>query len=365
MSEVIEKQAAGKGGIPLWVQKIAWPLLALVLMLVVVTVNVDGFLSVNWVETRDGWKLAGNPASILLNATQVALLATGMCLVIATGGIDLSVGAIMAITGAVTVEAINADVPAVIAIAMGLGAAMLCGVWNGVLVAVLGIQPIVATLVLMVAGRGVAQLITDGQIPNFDNGTLEFLGQGTIFGLPFPPFLAIGVFAATWIAVRYTSIGLMIETVGDNPITARYVGIPVALVTLLTYVFSGICAGLAGLVAAALIQSADANNAGLYMELDAIFAVVVGGTALIGGRFYLGGAIIGALLLQTLTTAITALEVPSQLLPLPKAIAIVAVILLQSPVLHGHVTRARKRWSRRAGQHTNQSPVGAAGESGQ
>ena len=365
MSEVVEKQAAGTRGIPVWLQKIAWPLLALALMLIVATVNVEGFLSVNWVDTPDGAKLAGNPVSILLNATQVALLATGMCLVIATGGIDLSVGAIMAITAAVTVEAINADVPAVVAIAMGLGAAMLCGVWNGVLVAVLGIQPIVATLVLMVAGRGVAQLITDGQIPNFDNATLEFLGQGTIFGLPFPPFLAIGVFALTWLAVRYTSIGLMIETVGDNPITARYVGIPVSLVTLLTYVFSGLCAGLAGLVASALIQSADANNAGLYMELDAIFAVVVGGTALIGGRFYLGGALVGALLLQTLTTTILALEVPSQLLPLPKAIAIVAVILLQSPVLHGHVTRVRKQFARHAGQRTNNPAVDAPEGTGQ
>ena len=332
-------------GLPMWFQKVIWPLAALVLMLLVGTLFVDGFLSVSY----EGGRLVGYPVAIALNSTRVMLLAVGMCLVIATGGIDLSVGAIMAIAAATAAVTVNSGVNPFLVIPITLLVAVVCGVWNGTLVSVLGIQPIVATLVLMVAGRGVAQLITGGQIPNFANPTLVFIGQGTIFGIPFSLLLALAVFAGTWAMARYTAIGLMIETVGDNPVTARYVGIPVAVVTLLAYVFSGVCAGMAGLVDAALIQSADANNAGLYMELDAIFAVVVGGTALTGGRFYLGGAVVGALLLQTLTTTILALDVPSQLIPLPKAIAIIAVILLQSPVLHGKVSRARQSWARSAG----------------
>lgn len=315
---------------PVWVTtliKLVWPLLALVLLLVIGAINVDGFL---WVGVREG-RLLGYPVAIALNSTQVMLLALGMCLVIATGGIDLSVGAVMAITAATAAEAINSGMSPWIVVPMSIGVATLAGLWNGVLVAYLGIAPIVATLVLMVAGRGVAQLITQGQITNFNHPAMVFIGQGMVFGIPFALLLAGGLFIVTLVLVRMTALGLMIETIGENPTTARYVGVPVSTVKLLTYAFAGVCAGLAGLVSAALIRSADANNAGLFMELDAIFAVVVGGTALTGGRFYLTGAIVGALLLQTLTTVILALDVEPQLIPLPKAIVIIGVILLQSP----------------------------------
>ena len=299
--------------------KIVWPVAALALLLLIGAVFIDGFLS-------------RYPLGIAVNSTRVMLLALGMCLVIATGGIDLSVGAVMAITAAVAaVLVINGWSPWVV-IPFSLLVAVGFGLWNGFLVAILGIQPIVATLVLMVAGRGIAQLVTGGQIPNFDDPVLVFIGQGDVLGVPFPLILAAGMFVLTALFARGTAVGLMIETVGDNPTTARYVGISVTTVKMLVYAFSGLCAGMAGLVDAALIKSADANNAGLYMELDAIFAVVVGGTALVGGRFYLAGAVVGALLLQTLTTIILALDAPSHLIPLPKAIVIVVVILLQSPV---------------------------------
>lgn len=307
--------------------KIVWPLLALGLLLLFAAIFVPNFTSFEIVGDR----MIFRPIDILSNGSCVMLLGLGMTLVIATGGVDLSVGAIMAIAAAVAAETINAGQPFPVALLAGLSVATLAGAWNGLLVAGFGVQPIVATLVLMVAGRGIAQLVTGGQIPNYTDPALVFVGQGTIAFIPFPVILVAIMFAFTWALTRRTALGLMIESVGDSPSASRYVGIPVRTVKWLAYIFSGFCAGLAGLVDSALIKSADANNAGLYMELDAIFAVVVGGTALVGGRFYLAGSIVGAILLQTLVTTIYAFDVPSHQIQLPKAMAILAVILLQSP----------------------------------
>jgi simple sugar transport system permease protein len=249
----------------------------------------------------------------------------------------------MAIAGAVAAQAVTAAaLPAPVAIAAGLAVAGLAGVWNGVLVAVLRIQPIVATLILMVAGRGVAQLITGGQIVNFTDPTLSFLGNGYVFGLPFTVFLVAGMFGATAWLTRRTALGLFIESVGDNETASTFTGLPAQRVKFLAYVFAGLCAGLAGLVAAANIRSADANNAGLYLELDAILAVVVGGTALTGGRFTLAGSMIGALLIQTLTTTLYARNVSADIAPVPKALVILAVCLLQSPVLRAKLAALGK-----------------------
>jgi ribose/xylose/arabinose/galactoside ABC-type transport system permease subunit len=195
------------------------------------------------------------------------------------------------------------------------------------------VQPIVATLILMVAGRGVAQSITSGQIITFTDYRLTYIGNGTFLGLPFPVLLSLAMLGITVVLTRKTAIGLFIESVGDNQMASIYAGVNGATVKFLVYVFSGFCAGLAGLVAASNIWCADANHAGLFLELDAILAVVVGGTALTGGRFYLAGAIVGALFIQTLTTTMYMRNVSADVSPVPKALAILAVCLLQSAVL--------------------------------
>ncbi len=320
-------------------QRIFWPLLALGLLLLFNQLFTPGFFDL---EVRNG-QLYGTRVDILNQGAKVMLLALGMTLVIATAGVDLSVGAIMAIAGAVAAQAVTAAaLPAPVAIVAGLSVAMLAGVWNGLLVAVLRIQPIVATLILMVAGRGVAQLITGGQIINFNDPTLSFLGNGYVFGLPFTVFLVAGMFGVTAWLTRRTALGLFIESVGDNETASTFTGLPAQRVKFLAYVFAGLCAGLAGLVAAANIRSADANNAGLYLELDAILAVVVGGTALTGGRFTLAGSMIGALLIQTLTTTLYARNVSADIAPVPKALVILAVCLLQSPVLRAKLAALGK-----------------------
>ncbi len=321
-------------------QRIFWPLLALALLLLFNNLFTPYFFNL---EIRNGY-LYGSRIDILNQGAKVMLVSLGMTLVIATGGVDLSVGAVMALAGAVAARLMVVDGHGFTTAFFGaIFVALLCGAWNGALVAYLGIQPIIATLILMVAGRGIAQLVSDGQIINFADPTMVFLGNGHLLGLPFTLTIVLALLAATWMLTRRTALGLFIEAVGDNPTASRYSGVNARLVTFLAYLFTGLCSGLAGLVAASNIKSADANHAGLYLELDAILAVVVGGTALTGGRFYLVGSLVGALLIQTLTTTMYARNVSADIAPMPKALVIIAVCLLQSEKARRYLSRFTRR----------------------
>src|SRR5436190_19299218 len=160
---------------------------------------------------------------------------------------------------------------------------------------------------------------------------------------PFPIVLAIGMLGVTVLLTRKTALGLFIEAVGDNATASTFSGVDARKIKFLVYVFSGLCAGLAGLVAASNIKCADSNHAGLFLELDAILAVVVGGTSLTGGRFYLAGAMVGALFIQTLTTTMYMRNVSADVAPVPKALAILAVCLLQSPLLRAKLAAQFRR----------------------
>jgi simple sugar transport system permease protein len=289
-------------------------------------------------ELREG-HLYGTLIDILNQGSKVMLLAIGMTLVISTGGVDLSVGSIMAIAGAVAATLVSKGAlpfPVILAITVAL--ATTAGLANGLLVARAGLQPIIATLILMVAGRGVAMLLTGGQIITFEHTGFVFLGNGHFLGLPFTLTIVLAVLSLTILATRKTAIGLFLESVGDNETAARFCGINTRLVKVIVYGFSGLCAGVAGLIATSNIKAADPSRVGEMMELDAIFAVVVGGTALTGGRFLLIGSILGALLIQTLTTTMYNLGVPPSIAPVPKAIVILAVCLLQSGKFRQQVT---------------------------
>jgi simple sugar transport system permease protein len=323
-----------------WWSSLVWPVAGLGLLLLFNFVFTEGFFRI---EIRDG-RLYGVLIDVLNHGSKVMLLALGMALVIATGGVDLSVGAVMAIAGAVAAQLINkAGVPFPVVIAAALAIALIAGSWNGVLVGAFKVQPIVATLILMVAGRGIAQLITDGQIITFTDERLTYIGNGSLLALPFPVLLSVAMLAITVLLTRKTAIGLFIESVGDNQTASTYSGVHAGTVKFLVYTFSGLCAGLAGLVAASNIKCADSNHAGLFLELDAILAVVVGGTSLTGGRFYLAGAVVGALFIQTLTTTMYMRNVSADVAPVPKALAILAVCLLQSPLLRAKITALFRR----------------------
>ena len=304
-----------------------------------------GLLLVNWffipsffeIQVRDG-NFYGSLIDVLNRGSIGVLLALGMTLVVATGGVDLSVGSVVAISGAIVAIVLTwAQAGIVVAIAAGLFAALVAGAVNGVLIAWLKIEPIIATLILMVSGRGIAKYISGEQtvaVPQaLSRPALEFIGNGHFLGLPFPVTIAAVLFGVTWLSVRRTSIGLLVESVGANPAASRACGIHDRVIKLAVYVFAGFCAGVGGVIDLANIGIADPTNAGFLSELDAIFAVLVGGTALSGGRFSLVGAVIGALLLQTLMTTLYTWGVPSDVAPVPKAIVILLVCLIQSPTL--------------------------------
>jgi len=318
--------------------------LAQILALIVI-LAVDRIVSPQFFDLRlqDG-RLFGSLIDVLNRGTPVALLSLGMVLVIATRGIDLSVGAVMAISGAIAASLADTHSLAVV-LAAALGAGLICGLWNGFLVAVLGMQPIVATLILMVAGRGVAQLITEGRIVTFSSPDLVWLGNGSILGLPVPVAIALGMLILTGAVVRGSALGLLIEATGGNARASELAGVGTRAMILAVYVWCGVCAALAGVIAAADIMGADANNAGLWLELDAILAVVIGGTSLFGGRFSLVLAVLGALIIQTMNTGILLSGYPPEFNLLVKAVVVLAVLLLQSPKLSGFagvVTRLRR-----------------------
>ncbi|MBI1278464.1 MAG: ABC transporter permease [Anaerolineaceae bacterium] len=345
-------QAATNNALSNWLRnsrRAIWPLAALALILLVDSLISDNFFGIRVVnDPLYGGHLYGNVIDILKNAAPVLLLATGMSLVIATKGIDLSVGAIIAICGAVAAVLVGKGdapptlpVPLVILVSIGVGA--LCGLWNGILVAFFDIQPIVATLILMVAGRGIAQMITQATIATFVNEGLAFLGVGYIFSLPVSIFISLGVLVLVYLLVRRTAIGLMIESVGANDKASYYVGINARLIKLFAYVVSGICAAIAGLIVAANIRGADANNGGLYLELDAILAVVIGGASLNGGRFYLGLSAIGVLIIQSMNTGILISGIQPEFNLVVKAIVVLLVLFIQSEVVRSSIGRRLRR----------------------
>jgi galactofuranose transport system permease protein len=322
-----------------------WPGVTLVLLIALnATVN-PGFLAIT---LRDG-HLYGSLIDILNRAAPLALVSAGMTLVIAARGLDISVGAVVAITAAVAALLIGGSLDAAggatsrfpmwFALVAALGVATLCGVWNGALVVGVGMQPIIATLILMVAGRGIAQLITGGQILTIYYPPYFFLGSGYLFGLPFAAVLATLTIVALHAALSMTPLGLFIRAIGINPTAARIAGVRSRPITLALYAFCGLTAGLAGLIISSNVKSADANNAGQLLELDAILAVTLGGTALTGGRFSLAGTAIGALIIQTLTSTIYSLGVPPEVNLVFKAALIFIVMLLQSADFRATVRR--------------------------
>lgn len=212
-------------------------------------------------------------------------------------------------------------------------AAALCGTFNGLLVARLHIQPMVATLILYTAGRGIAQLVTNGQITYIRVDSYKMAG-GYIGKCPIPTpiFFAIVTVVVVALILKKTALGLYVESVGINGKAARLVGLNSTMIKFLTYVICGVLAGIAGIVASSRIYSADANNIGLNLEMDAILAVALGGNFLGGGKFSLVGSVIGAYTIQALTTTLYAMNVKADQLPVYKAIVVIIIVTLQSEV---------------------------------
>ena len=328
----------------LHLERLANPqLLALVAVLLINWLLFPNFFRISW---RDG-RLFGSAIDVINRGAPVAILAIGMTGVIATKGVDLSVGAIMAVCGAVAATMVVAGYPAPVAVIAALAVGLACGLWNGFLVAVLDIQPIVATLVLMVAGRGIAQLITKGSIVTFNDPALIFIGTGSFLGLPMAAVIALVLMILVTLLVRRTAIGLFIQAIGVNRSAASLAGIRSRMLLMLVYALSGLCAAIAGIVVAADIRGADANNSGLWLELDAILAVVIGGTSLLGGKFSIPMAVVGALIIQAMNTGILVSGFRPEFNLIVKAGMIILILMLQSPLI-GTLTGFFKRDSKQA-----------------
>ncbi len=352
-----------------YVQKIlksqfALPVIALILVVILSAIVTKIKYDVNFFSIKiNNNVLYGSIIDILNRSSELVILAMGMTLVVASSrGTDISVGSVMAISGALIVRCLGesydgyAMLPAC-AILIGLLGAIACGAFNGLLVARLNIQPMVATLILFTAGRGIAQLVSSravydstGAIISKATGVILYVRMqsfrnigGFIPGciIPTPIFLAIGFVALTWAILHYTALGTYIKTVGINPVAARLVGINSVLIMWLCYIYCGLSSGVAGLIASSRIYSSDANNIGLNLEMDAILAVALGGNSLAGGKFNLFGSVIGAITIQALTTSLYTIGVPANQLPVYKAIVVILIVLFQSPAFKQTLTNIR------------------------
>lgn len=319
--------------------QVFWPLVALFLVLLFNLFFTPGFFKI---EMRDG-HLFGSLIDIINRGAPLMILSIGLTLVIATSGTDISVGSVIAITAALVASLIGGQmsfvdgvqeyvslIPMPLAIIIGLLLASLLGFWNGVLIGKIGIQPIIATMILMVAGRGIAQLITKAQIITIYYKPYFFFGGGYLFGLPFSIYIVAACLLIVMLLVKKTAFGLFVESSGSNSEASKYVGIKVDWIKVCVYTISGLCAGIAAVLLSSNIKCADANNLGLYIELDAILAVAIGGNSMSGGKFSIPCSIVGALIIQSLTTTIYSFGVPPEVTLVVKALVVIVICLLQS-----------------------------------
>ncbi len=250
----------------------------------------------------------GTFSNLLVQVSPVLLVSLGLALVIGTEGIDLSVGAIMALASAALPLYLGYGWPVAIGLSLFVGIA--AGLVNGSLVAFAGVQPIVATLALLVAGRGLAQIFTNGQLLIVTDPVVLALGQARPFGIPAPVIVAAVAVAVVVFLIRRTTFGRYVVAIGGNRSASYLSGHPVSRTLLAVYAISGLLAAVAGIVATARLGASDPSNVGVLIELSAITAVVVGGTPLTGGRVRLAGTVMGALLMQLISTTFISNNLP-------------------------------------------------------
>jgi ribose/xylose/arabinose/galactoside ABC-type transport system permease subunit len=266
--------------------------------------------------------------NLLLHVSTTTLVAVGMTLVIATAGIDLSVGAVMALAASTSTLLMGDGGMAVVVLGTLMIAAWF-GALNGTVIATIGVQPIIITLASMIAGRGIAQVLTDGSLVSFQNPAFEYIGKGKVGPVPVPVLITFAAVVLIGFLVRHTVFGRSMEAIGDNEEAARLAGVKVRQTKILVYMLAAVLAAIAGMIETARLAAADATKIGLFIELDAIAAVVIGGTLLTGGRALIWGTVIGALIMQVVTTTFNYHNIPHAYALVLKAVIIILAILLQ------------------------------------
>jgi galactofuranose transport system permease protein len=287
---------------------------AVALLLAFNAVFTDNFLQVANLRTQ------------LVQVAPVLIVALGMTLVIGTEGVDLSVGSVMALAAAVIPLYLGFGMWPAVLMALLAGAA--AGVLNGVLVAVVGLQPIVATLALLVGGRGLALVLANGQLKQIHNGQLLGLGSSAVAAIPIVVLISMVLAIVAGFVVRRTTYGRQLVAIGGNRSASYLAGLPVRRVLIATYVVCGILAAGAGILATARLTASDPSAIGNLMELSAITAVVVGGTPLTGGRVRVLGTVAGALLIQLLRATLIKHNLPDSAAQMVQAAIILVAVYL-------------------------------------
>jgi len=328
------------------------PLVALLLLVVFNLIGDPSFFAVTIKENSLGNRvLTGNIISVLDNASELVILAIGMTLVTAaSGGQDISVGATMAIAGSVMLRvacggqttADTLQAPLLVCFFICVLVSMAFGAFNGTLVAYFKIQPMVATLIMFTAGRSVAAWINKNELPIMNDLTFKYAGT-FLPGVPIPTsiFITIFVIILFVLLLKLTTIGLFIQSVGINSNSSRLNGINPEFIKFLSYVILGVCVAFAGYIRVARSGSINYSRIAENIEMDAILAVALGGNALGGGKFNLTGSIIGAYVIQFLTTTLYKYHVPSTALPAYKAVVVILLVVLSSPYVRARMSRVK------------------------
>ena len=312
---------------------LTWSIVAFILLVIICTIFQHDFLALSWNSNTGG--LAGPLITMLQESARYLMIATGMTLVISTAGIDLSV---MAVAGAAAMQTLSNGMNVWLSILIALAVGLAIGCVNGALVSFLGLQPFITTLIMMLAGRGMAKVITSGENTDASavagNEPLKWFANGFILGIPANFVIAVIIVILVGLLCRKTAMGMMIEAVGINQEASRMTGIKPKKILFLVYAISGFLAAIAGLFATASVMRVDVVKTGQDLEMYAILAVVIGGTSLLGGKFSLAGSAVGAVIIAMIRKTIITLGVNAEATPAFFAVVVIVICVMQAPKIH-------------------------------
>ncbi|WP_236630747.1 ABC transporter permease [Bifidobacterium aemilianum] len=324
---------------------LTWSVVALMALIVICTIFDHGFLRLTWNTNTGG--LSGPLITMLQESARYLMIATGMTLVISTAGIDLSVGSVMAVSGAAAMQMLVSGINVWVAILLSLLIGLVIGSISGALVSILGLQPFITTLIMMLAGRGLAKVITSGQNTDASSiqggAPLRWMANGFILGIPANFIIALVIVGLVGLITRKTAMGMMIESVGINPEASRMTGIKPKKILFMVYAISGLLAAVAGLFATASVMRVDVVKTGQDLEMYAILAVVIGGTSLLGGKFSLTGSALGAIIIAMIRKTIITLGIDSAATPAFFAAVVIVICVMQAPKIHNLGAEMKRR----------------------
>ena len=330
------------------------PLMALILLAVINLINDPGFFKVTLGTNNAGYPvLSGYLITILDYGSELGILAIGMTLVTAaSGGQDISVGATIAIAGSAMLRVLcggnsrpeTIQAPIIVAFLVACVVGMLCGAFNGALVALFKIQPMIATLILFTAGRSIAAWINNNELPIVPDPKFSYFG-GFIPGIPIPTtvFIVAICIAIIALVLKFTNLGLYTQAVGINESSSRLNGINPTLIKFISFVILGLCVAVAALIKVSRLSTINYSVIAKDIEMDAILAVALGGNALSGGKFNMWSSILGAYVIQFLTTTLYKFNVQSDALAAYKAVVVILLVVFSAPTVRDYMAQLFKK----------------------